>query len=1062
MPPKGQPPTRLWGTRFDSLTTPSPSASSSDASSPSHNASAALAVTPLDPGTIPVISKSPANTAGNDERVYKDANLFVGSLPTGVDHAELGQRLSEHLAAYAPGGVKVNKIFDSKDGSCKCAFVYCADANAADNIINSFQARPVPFMGRSLRYERARDQRQLIVSYRAPTGTVPIDEVGVQSVPVGASEPAAQLRPATAMRLRRLTGSRVVDALFNEDAAQERSVGDADGGDSLSGAGILFRPLLYDADTMHRMLSAFGPIEHFARRSDSARSSDTEHHSAPKSDCMDSGCWEVKWQHRDDCVTAYQTLRTVNHLTVTWANARPPFAPRHQGGQNIRPSWSPSPNRTQTSPSGFSSWNSPNRRFSRDGHLDPGYVPSHLRTATHSSSVDADVDTAAGTVGSAPSSRQPSANGEASGTPSIADSPSSQLTRIHISEAPEPSEPSDVLRFGSVTGHTFSKSWGDEPLSGTEEDEQRSVSPEVISRHIPSRSDGAVSTNPVANGESENSSHDPNGIFPPPIVHRSLTLPIPPTGSFAARPYVSDSHHYGEYGVRSPEFPASRPGDRRPVDPATIFVGGLDKYGSAAWSEEKVAEVFEQYGEIVDLKFITPTYNKSAFAFVTYANPQSSMRAIQEQHNRIHDGREIRVQLRTVDSHHRRFGARTPNGRPGNERTPMIHGRLTYVDGRHRRPDGENLRARLHPDALQGQVRDVETLPQTYPTQPSPEGASVPLYPSHHPPAAVQGLPYPMANGAYYPGPQWYGPPYPPVMPTGPPGYPAPQPVGQSLSEGTGVAVYQAYSYPSYPMAAPVRSLSEQTGRPASEVDSQHRPLVPLGFMQGDQGLMPLYHPDALDNHLHDSGGQYAPHPNTAHSEEAQRSASTPVSGPWHPSLYPPFYSAPGSGGATPVPYNPHYYPGQGYMNHGYWYPTPAPLMPAPSQPAAVHPSPVHAAANGTNGAGTNGRTTGPGRYNNAQRGHGNFRRQPRRDYVPSAHNMGAHGQPPANSFAGASNHGGAVSMYNISSRPGGASDFYRSSDSPSSRPPLRQSTSSPAFFDPIGARSMSDSGIPS
>ena len=52
---------------------------------------------------------------------------------------------------------------------------------------------------------------------------------------------------------------------------------------------------------------------------------------------MDTGCYEIKWAHRDDCVTALmvrgcwlhectfltllvQTLRRVPHLTVTWAH----------------------------------------------------------------------------------------------------------------------------------------------------------------------------------------------------------------------------------------------------------------------------------------------------------------------------------------------------------------------------------------------------------------------------------------------------------------------------------------------------------------------------------------------------------------------------------------------------------------------------------------------------------------------------------------------------------------------------------------------------------------------
>ena len=71
----------------------------------------------------------------------------------------------------------------------------------------------------------------------------------------------------------------------------------------------------------------------------------TEHGSFPAPHCarrlpiMEKQCWEVKWEHRDDCVSAlmvkstrissttplfislpFQNLRRVPHLTVTWAH----------------------------------------------------------------------------------------------------------------------------------------------------------------------------------------------------------------------------------------------------------------------------------------------------------------------------------------------------------------------------------------------------------------------------------------------------------------------------------------------------------------------------------------------------------------------------------------------------------------------------------------------------------------------------------------------------------------------------------------------------------------------
>jgi len=72
-------------------------------------------------------------------------------------------------------------------------------------------------------------------------------------------------------------------------------------------------------------------------------------HDSPRSPRLDSGCWEIKWEHRDDCVSALmvicfllasyleasltfleQTLRRVPHLMVTWAHQPPPHGVEHR------------------------------------------------------------------------------------------------------------------------------------------------------------------------------------------------------------------------------------------------------------------------------------------------------------------------------------------------------------------------------------------------------------------------------------------------------------------------------------------------------------------------------------------------------------------------------------------------------------------------------------------------------------------------------------------------------------------------------------------------------------
>jgi hypothetical protein len=72
---------------------------------------------------------------------------------------------------------------------------------------------------------------------------------------------------------------------------------------------------------------------------------------------MDPGCWEVKWENRNDCLNALavsnhynvlrrlglipaQALRNVPHLTVTWPNQQHALIPRRSGlvnrGQQVR------------------------------------------------------------------------------------------------------------------------------------------------------------------------------------------------------------------------------------------------------------------------------------------------------------------------------------------------------------------------------------------------------------------------------------------------------------------------------------------------------------------------------------------------------------------------------------------------------------------------------------------------------------------------------------------------------------------------------------------------------
>ena len=61
---------------------------------------------------------------------------------------------------------------------------------------------------------------------------------------------------------------------------------------------------------MHEIVSAFGPLEsfelckHFPTKEDNNTVSYPVGHDALRDPNMDGSVWEVKWEHRDDCVCA--------------------------------------------------------------------------------------------------------------------------------------------------------------------------------------------------------------------------------------------------------------------------------------------------------------------------------------------------------------------------------------------------------------------------------------------------------------------------------------------------------------------------------------------------------------------------------------------------------------------------------------------------------------------------------------------------------------------------------------------------------------------------------------
>lgn len=268
---------------------------------------------------------SPSPSEKAEDKPSHDASIFVGSLPCNIDQVELTKQLTEHLSEYAE--VKSIKVVrDSKGGIC--AFVQCENAEAASNLIQILHAeKPKPFMGRILRFEPARAFRTLLISYRAPTYAMNEPALGR----VNTMQSVHTMDLPTTMRIWKAKGARFHNIAYNVDAIEADNHGKSDGDSSSDAHNLLLQPLAFDEETIKTMACYFGRIEKISAFQPNVTRPDEgpfdegptpypPPHDAPRSFSMDTGCWEVKWDFRDDCVSALMALRRVPHLTVTWAH----------------------------------------------------------------------------------------------------------------------------------------------------------------------------------------------------------------------------------------------------------------------------------------------------------------------------------------------------------------------------------------------------------------------------------------------------------------------------------------------------------------------------------------------------------------------------------------------------------------------------------------------------------------------------------------------------------------------------------------------------------------------
>ncbi|PSS29591.1 hypothetical protein PHLCEN_2v2739 [Hermanssonia centrifuga] len=938
MPQKHPSKERAWGTRYDTLLSSPPSSPPSrsgqavTSSPPSRSGQAVTSSPPSRSGqavtSIPhsPISKhrpeeivSPAPTAIKSDRPSHECSIFVGSLPSNIDVAELTTLLATHLSLF-PEAKKVKVLRDTKGGPC--GFVQCDDPASSARLLEVLQttAPQQPFLGRQLRYESAHAHRTLFVSYRMPAqhahriaGLDSSSHADHFAVNFSAGLP-------NSMRVVRPRSAKYPTVIYNTEAqgyiANTSDWSDTDHAanveDAFSHEGVLLAPLKFDAETMRKLALAFGPIEHFACYMTDSDEPEAHMdkaifpypHDAPRSPVMAPGMWEVKWERREDCVAALMTLGRVPHINITWAHRTVSSSSRNPDSRHASPIVSGSPHNFS-----FSRSKAQSRPYSQtSASLERS--PTSLRIVTSPSMGlrmhSPDLNDWAPTY-SSPPIRGPSLPVVGGNRKDIT---VDTVLPSDWSEGDFPPLHNIGHRGRGRQGSTaFASHWTadiagplDEVFNGNDRGVELSVPP------TPEFSVSSITPNTPKTAHS----------FPQ-TPQSSMSMSF--MGELSRNPLVQTPRKSGVFDLRD----ASTDNTNKECYPTTIWIGGLDIFSSNPWNEDKVRNLFEKYGDIEDLQFIRNASKASAaFAFVTYSDTEACSRAVAAENQRCYDGRPIRVHLREIN--------------------PLPRSPWKYARGRGRpRIQGGNPH-RLHFDASRGdrdghisdyspQASSERTfthgpygLPTKYPPtgqfpltgdgsvgmnmpntmdskQPTPNGskaadnATLPFDVFHDrpisatsslspPPSLATQVPamigptthYPMTNMNYYHHQPWIHT-YPHTYPYMPfaPGYigmPPPQvqqPLGaQDKAEsngGTGPGwvptapsykaciIRRSFGYQSDGL----RSLSDDRGQQTQT--GMQPPVRPSGFIQGQHGmLVPVYPPEALNQHLSNTGHSHSSH----------------------------------------------------------------------------------------------------------------------------------------------------------------------------------------------------------
>ncbi|KAG6879860.1 hypothetical protein C0992_010529 [Termitomyces sp. T32_za158] len=888
---------RTWGTRFDTLPTSPPL-------SPSAPDPAVAADASGPPATDPTPKRK-------DEKMPHDASVFVGSLPSNIDQQELTRLLSEHLSEHTE--VKNIKVVrDSKGGVC--AFVQCEDAASAASLINTLHSNtPKQFLGRALRYEPARAFRTLLISYRTPMQQIPVNSLDAHSKPQ-----LVELNLPTAMRVWRPGNSKFYSLLYNNEAVDAENGVRNDLAVTSDKPSLFLEPVVFDAEAINTIASYFGPLENISRLqltknvTDPGASDVIEDwklypspHDAPRSAKMDTACWEIKWEHRDDCVSALMTLRRVPHLTVTWAHQPPPPAL-----ENRFPYMSfPHPNLAQY----------------------PIHVQDRLQFARgHPSSLTDSFGFSRPLVKTRDSSKSTSEHGTTSDTASETDVayPDDSLTDA----TPVRWSDMDFPPLGNTKGSLKAGSgvWSErQPEIGRNRYVILGMTAEITFFNSIAKKDACSYSMSCLNLEDEKEIQDRGqeldipstpGLGRSPLTPKTPGFPPTPTNTYNALPSMSLKDRENKNNGY-PGDPASR---ERDIDPTTLFVGGLETFGPGAWDEEKLTKLFARFGGLEEVKMplLVPSSKKCVVPMLDIA--LQSFNSIMK-HNRVYEGRAMRVQLRDCNPsrsswrhnrgrgylHQQKFGPYRRAQEDQADRTSSQDNRIQDGQSQASQSSQEDKTAaeagfleagppvyteiaasKAPADAPEDdEVAGVSSTEATaassnsstpfttISTQPAenyrewydePLSTTPSLSTSLNSPASMptstQAMPYPVP---YYTPTPWippYGPPMPFHMPyVGFHGYPFPnqsqppqfqRPPG---SDGNTAAVPGTWSPMGMYGAPPPRTPTVEQTQSQPNLNNK-APLYPTGFIQNEQGtLIAVYQPEALDQYM--AGAPAAPPP---------------------------------------------------------------------------------------------------------------------------------------------------------------------------------------------------------